>query len=218
MDETISSKIENFFTTGQHKTFKKGEVLIRADEEPAGIFFLKQGTVKMYSISENGDELVLNIFKPYSFFPMSWAVNSTKNKYFFEAINDLEVWRMPKEAVLTFLWDNPDVLFDLLRRVYSGIDGLLLRMAYLKSGQAYRRLINEILIYAKRFGDKTDHESKAAITITEKELASHIGITRETVSREMKKLKNKGFVSFSKNNAMFIDIEGLESELTSELH
>lgn len=205
VDKKITEKLENFFTKFKHQIYKKGEILVRADDDPPGIFYLKSGYVKEYAISKKGDELVVNIFKPISFFPMSWAVNNTKNMYFFEAVTDAEVWRAPKDKATEFVQSNPDVLYDLLCRVYKGTDGMMVRMTYLMAGNAYVRLVIELIIHAKRFGTTS--------RISERELAAQAGMTRETVSREMKTLKNKGLVTFNKNIFTIVDLRKLEEEL-----
>ena len=205
MNTKITEKLEAFFTKFKHQIYKKGEILIRADDDPRGIFYLKNGYVKEYAISKKGDELVVNIFKPISFFPMSWAINNTENMYFFEAVTDAEVWRAPREKVIEFVKDNSDVLYDLLERVFKGTDGILTRMTYLMAGNAYARLITEIIIHAKRFGNP--------LHISETDLAERAGMTRETVSREMKLLKEKGLVVFRKNIIVIESLEDLENEL-----
>ncbi len=67
----IEEKVLVFFQHYKKQNYKKGELLIRADDQPQGIFYLKSGTVKVYAISKKGDELVVNLFKPKAFFPMS---------------------------------------------------------------------------------------------------------------------------------------------------
>lgn len=217
MEQQIQQKIDSFFRQFKHQIYKKGEILIRADEDPSGIFYVKTGIVKKYAISMKGDELVVNLFKPVSFFPMSWAINDTPNKFFYEALTDVEIWKAPKEKAVMFIQENPDVLFDLLARVYRGTEGMLTRMAYLMSGNAYARLITELLIHAKRFGTKTNENTSVAVRVSETELASQAGMTRETVSREMKVLKKKGFVTFNKNTLVIDDIEKLEEELALDI-
>lgn len=214
MDDAIRKKLEAFFTQYKKQQFKKGEILIRADDDPAGIFYLQKGTVKMYLISKNGDELVLNLFKPISFFPMSWGINLHSNLYYFEAMDEVVAWRAPREDVIDFLQKNPDVMFDLLTRLYRGLDGVLARMAYLMAGNAYARLITELIITAKRFG-KAGGDG-ISFTITEKDLSASAGMTRETVSREMKVLKARGLVSFQKNILQVYDIGELERELAKD--
>lgn len=213
MDDVVRDKIEKFFSQQKKQSYKKGEILIRADENPAYVYYLQEGFVKMYAISKKGDELVLNIFKPTSFFPMNSAINSTTNYYYFEAISPLVLFRAPKDKVLDLIKSNPDILYDLLSRVFKGIDGTLTRMSYLMTGNAYLRLVVEIIIQAKRFGTKMNNDLSIRIKISERDIASQAGLTRETISREMKKLKTKNLATFSRNILTITDMSKLESEL-----
>jgi CRP-like cAMP-binding protein len=216
MDENIAKKIDNFFIEFKHQLYKKGDILIRADDDPSGIFYLKSGTVRQYAISRKGDELVLNLFKPTTFFPMSWAFNNTPNIYYYEATTDVEVWKAPRDKTIEFIKNNPDVLYNLMSRVYKGTDGILMRMTYLMSGSAYTRLIAELLIHAKRFGTRDNNNVTFELKVTESDIAISAGMTRETVSREMKVLKEKGLVSLQNNTIVIHDIEKLEEELSGE--
>ncbi len=209
MEAKIVEKLDIFFSKYKFQKYKKGELLIRADENPTGVYYLKKGIVKEYAISKKGEELIVNMFKTGAFFPMSYALNNTRNEYFFEASEDLELWKAPKDTVVNFLNDNPDVMIDLLKRVYRGTDGLILRITYLMTGSAYSRLIVEILIYIKRFG----MDSSKILEITEKDLAAQAGMTRETISREMKILKDKNLIKIEKNRISIVDIEKLEMEI-----
>lgn len=214
MDAVVSGKIADFFSQFRQQKYKKGEILIRADDDPSGIFYLEEGVVKVYAISKKGDELVLNLYKPVAFFPMTWGINNSPNHYYYEAVVDISIRRAPRDAVIEFVKNNPDVLYDLMGRVYRGVDGMLMRMTYLMSGSANARLISEILIQAKRFGKK-DGE-KVLLAISEKDLASSAGMTRETVSREMKHLKDQGLVAFKKSTLVIRDMERLEEALSTD--
>ncbi len=211
MDEVIQKKLEIFFSSYKLQTFKKGEILIRADEDPSGIYFLKSGGVKEYVISQKGEELIVNTFKPFSFFPMSWAMNATLNKYYFEVTSDTSIWKAPKEDVLSFLRSEPDVIYDLLRRVYKGTDGMMMRMTFLMGASAHARLIMELIIQSKRFGKKRNGE--IVLPFSEKELAAYTGMTRETISREMKLLKKKNLVTHGRNILIIPSLTLLEEEL-----
>lgn len=210
MSEQVKNKISQFFQNYKTRIYKKGEILIRADDNPAGIFFLEKGIVKQYAISKKGNDQVVNIFKEQSYFPMSWAINETHNEYFFEAMTDLTIKLAPRDAVLTFVKDNPDVLYDLLARVYKGTDGLLTRLTYMMTGDAYARLITELLIQSKRFNH---NQETIRIEFNEKDLASLTGMTRETISREMKLLKDKNLVEIIKNVIVINNASNLENEL-----
>lgn len=216
MEETISQKIEAFFKQYKKQTFRKGEIIIRADDDPAGIYLITEGIVKKYAISRRGEELIVNLFKQNAFFPMSWIMNKTHNTFFYEAMTDVTVWRAPGDDVVAFVKSEPDILYDLMQRVYRGTDGMLMRMVYLMSGSAYTRLITELLISARRFGVKDEKTGAVTITITEKDLGAQAGMTRETISREMKTLKAQGFLKFEKGKLTINDLNKLEEQLSQE--
>jgi CRP/FNR family cyclic AMP-dependent transcriptional regulator len=215
MDEQVRKQVEDFFGRFKKQSFRKGEILIRADDDPAGIYYIREGIVKKYAISHKGEELTVNIFKPHAFFPMSWALNSTPNTFFYEAATDVEVWRAPREDVVTFVKNEPEVLFDLMKRVYRGTDGMVVRMLYLMGGSAFKRLLTELLIHAKRFGTK-DEKGVITCQISEKDLAAQAGMTRETVSREMKILKDRKLVTFANGVLRIEDISKLEAAVAED--
>ncbi len=211
MSDFVRTKVENYFDGGKKLFFKRGEMIIRAEEQPLGVMYLKSGIVKVYTISSKGEEVVVNIFKPGSFFPMSWALNDRKNNFFYEALTEVEIHRCLRDETVTFVEKNPDVLLDLLKRVYSGLDGVLERMSYVMGEDAYERLISEILISVKRFGEKVG-EDKYLLHFSEKDLAAQTGLTRETVSREIKKLKTKNLITINKDQTMTVVLRGLQAE------
>lgn len=212
MNEQIKRKIDTFFLQFHKQQYKKGEIMIRADEDPTAIFYLLDGLVKEYAITQKGDEVVVNIFKPPAFFPMSYAINKTENRFYFEAISSVSVVKAPVHETVAFVKREPDVMFNLLGRLYRGTDGLLTRLVYLMSGSAHARLITELLISAKRFGTK-DSKGNVSLRLSESDLASRSGLSRETVSREMKKLKDNNLVLSKQKEIQIPDLTLLESAL-----
>lgn len=156
MEDQISQKLDIFFNKYTLVTGKKGDIFIHAEEPPAGIFYLKKGLIRQYVVTQKGEEITVNIFRPASFFPMMWAINKTSNKFYFEAISDVELWRAPSEDVVQFIKNEPDVMYDLLARLYKGLDGLLGRMTHLMSGNARAKVIFTILNMRDRFSNNTN--------------------------------------------------------------
>lgn len=213
MSNNVGSKITTFFEQYPKRKYKKGQVLIFANDELEDIFYITEGLVKQYDITNRGDEIILNIFKSPAFFPMSVAINKTPNPYVYEAETEVSVHVAPVEAALVFVQDNPDVLFDLLSRLYIGIDGLLGRLTHLMASTARGRLMFEIVIVSRRQG-KALRNGRYEITISERELGARAGLSRETVSREMTKLIKESLVTLEKGALTVIDIEKFETKLS----
>lgn len=216
MAADTSQKVADFFAGYAAHTFTKGEIIIQAESDPAGVFYLTEGRINQYEISPSGNSVVVNIFKPFAFFPMSWAINRTPNHYFFEAATKVVVRQAPPNDVVHFLQTNPDVLFDLLARVYRGTDGMLRRMAHLMGGNAKSRIIFELLNAAHRFG-KTGQGSEIIVPLNEGDLAKQAGMSRETVSRSLQGLKADGLLKITAQGFTIKNLAELEATLGSDL-
>lgn len=217
MDLTIKKQLDTFFTQHPYNQFEKKTLLIRAGESPLGIFYLTRGNVRQYIISRAGEEMTLNIYKPFSFFPMAWAVDAYANTYYFEAMNSVDVYITPKDKVLQFVKNKPDVLFDLLKRLYVGLDGILSRLEHLMSGNASQKLIAILVICGKRFGEMEKGKSpiRISLKLTHQDIASLTGLSRETVSREMMSLKQKKLISYNNTSISVYNAADLAKELVS---
>src|SRR5688572_8284238 len=122
---TPAEQIESFFAKRPLKKYTKGEVVVFPNDTVPPISLLIKGQVGQYHITDDGIKMLLTIFKPGAYFPMSAAINATPSPHFFEALTPVEVRQAPSRDVAEFVKDKPDILFDLLGRLYRGIDGLL---------------------------------------------------------------------------------------------
>ncbi|MBW4061974.1 Crp/Fnr family transcriptional regulator [Candidatus Saccharibacteria bacterium] len=215
MDTAVTAKVNDFFGQFPTRDYKKGQILIHAGDDPDGVHYLTSGRVKMYDLTYRGDEVVLNIFKTGAFFPMSYVINRTPNLYFFEAEDNIMLHKAPVEQVLDFIKANPDVLFNLLARVYSGTDGVLQRMAHLMASSAKSRVIYELIIECRRFGEPSG--DGFVMNLTESDIAARSGLSRETVSREMVKLRASGIIELNNKILLVPNLTELETTLGRDL-
>jgi len=213
MNKTKFKEFETFYAQFTTRFYKKGEVLIRADDDPQGIFCLKKGYVRQYTISKTGLELTLHILKPISYFPMVWAINGTPNVYFFEALTSAEVGRAPRDQVVNFIKDKPSIIFDLMSELLEDYAETLKRVEHLVFSDAYRRVISVLLYIAKHFGQKSGSGILIKHRFTQQDIATLVGIARETASNEMGKLEKKGLIKYVNHLILFDDITEMEAEL-----
>jgi len=189
-DETATQKVKKLYMNRPLLEYKKGSVIIMpSDEKLPSVTYIETGLVGQYDITSEGNKAMVNIYKPGAFFPISSVVNGTFNNYYFEAITDASVRQISAQQAEVFLKQNPLVVYDLLQRLYRGVDGVLRRMVLLLGETANTRLLYELFMFADRFGAKQP-DGSMVLDITAKELAQQTGLARETVSRELKKLKD----------------------------
>jgi len=210
-----TKEFELFYSQFKPRSYKKGELLIRSDDDPQGIFYLTRGYVRQYTISKTGIELTLHILKPISYFPMVWAVNGTPNVYNFEALTDVEVGRAPRDEVVAFIKDKPKIIFELMSELLEDYAETLTRVEHLVFSDAYRRVISVLLYIAKHFGKNDGKRILIGNRFTHQDIATLVGVARETASVEMVKLEKKGLIEYSDHLIVIKNIRKMELELLS---
>lgn len=212
MKNDMQKKLDDFFTKYPKRSYPKGQILVFAGESPQEIFYITKGRVRKYDVSYRGDEVIVNIFKPPAFFPMSWAINNAENAYFYKAEIDSEVHLVPGKDALNFIKENPDVMLDLLSRLYRGMEGLLGRVVHLMSGTARSRLLYELIIESRRFGEK-QKDGGYLLKCNESDLAARSGLSRETISREIKTFKELRLINLTAKGIHISNLLELEKKL-----
>jgi len=196
MAHKIDIAVKSFFRKYPRISFRRGTILIQADENPTGISYIEKGYVKQYVISPKGEMLMLTIFKPGAFIPLTWGLNETTNASTFESLTDVTVYRAPREDIVSFLQNNPDILFDRTQRLLMGISGLLERMQTIVLDSAYDRVVRVLSYFGKKFGPNLP------FPLPHKEIAVWTGLARETVSLQIEKLHAQGKIEYNGRNLL----------------
>jgi CRP-like cAMP-binding protein len=180
-------KIEEFFSEYPRRTFQKGDIILNPDDELTSLFYICQGNVRMYTLSESGDITIVTIFKPGTYFPLMLILTDFKNEYYFDALTDVTVQIAPKKKVLELLQNDNELLFDIATRFAGAINGLTKRIA-LTSTESTSERIKSLMTYLEtKFETEKSHPDY--IQIRHEDIANWLGVSRETVSRTLSKNK-----------------------------
>ena len=98
-----TNQLNRFFSRYTLIHFEKGSTILRADDTPQGVYMIRNGYVCMYSLPHTGNSLTLNIFKPSSFFPLTWAIADIGNSFFYDALTPVDIYRAPLDAFVRFV-------------------------------------------------------------------------------------------------------------------
>jgi CRP-like cAMP-binding protein len=213
--DEVTQKVLDYLADKPQTRYAKGEVVLAPAESPENVFFLAAGRLKAHEVSYRGDEVVVSLIKAPAFFPLSWAMNHVPNRFYYKADKDCLIYGADKDEVLRFIQKNPDVMFNQLGQVYDSFDGMLGRMVQMMSGTAKSRLLYELIVECRRFATSLP-DGSYRLDATERDLASRAGLTRETVSREMAKLKRLDWVTISGKGIFIHDVKVLQRALGTE--
>ncbi|MEN9407622.1 MAG: hypothetical protein RLZZ455_838 [Candidatus Parcubacteria bacterium] len=203
---------EAFFDASRSLFYKKGEVIIRPGDVPQGVYLLRKGFVRFYSVSKDGEELTLLIFKPGDFFPVRFAITDQEITYYYESMTAVEVKRATTLSFREFLKGNPEVLLTITGSILIRLRTVYERMEYLVYGSAYEKVASILYVFAKEYGETVPEGVMIGVPLTHRDIASVIGMTRETVSVEMGRLFEKNLITHKGKCVVVCNPEKLRKE------
>lgn len=201
------------------KAFKKGDSILEQGEVPACGYVVKEGFVKTFDISPTGDSLPISFDHQYEVIPMAWVFSHVETApYFYEAFTDCEVWCVPREDFIAFLKKNANsqfVIFNFFVKRY--LLTMQMKMLSLEQARAADKILYLLKFLTMRFGgDKTDGLIEIDLPLTQQDIASSAGLTRETASIELKRLEKLGVISYDRQEYA-VDLAKLDAAIENGL-
>jgi CRP/FNR family transcriptional regulator len=202
------------FSDGQRLEYSSGETIISGIEEPEGVYLIKSGFVKAYSVSHAGHGNLLLIHEAGEFIPLPWALDGAHTTgLFYEAMNDVTVLRASKDKLWATMGHNAWLSQEVFKQAVNIITNYTQRIQTLEFRSARGRIIAELLNLADRFGEVHGKEVLINAPITHQDIADSINMTRETASRALELLFSEGLVGQKDHLFTVLDMPKLHSAL-----
>lgn len=206
----INSVIQTFYQQFPLVSFQKGEYVQHSGESQSALFFIQSGSIKLVTTSLDGQNLILHLFHEGACFSLLNLINDGKSLYDGVALTAVTAYKVPCEAFLDLVQHQADVSFEFQLRLLKGIQGLLLRIQTTAFVPTYNQVAS-ILFYFYRHFKPTEHSStQLTLQLTHQEISEWLGITRENVSIQMKKLERDGFITRKDHFIEITNVNGLQ--------
>lgn len=206
-----SKKLKALFHKGKRFEYQKNDTILRARETPRGVYLIESGLLKMYSLSKQGDEHVLDFFGDADLFPIIWPFRRSVRSMYYEALAPTVLWMIPRDTFQEFIGAHQDVMAEMLEKLVDRYHLYVGRIDNLLYSDALERSAYRLLSLANRFGVPAEDGSIAIeALITHEDLAHSISTTRETFGRSMSRMQKRGLIGYDEKRHIVIkDLAGL---------
>ncbi len=181
------------------RRYNKKQILIHAGDQVNSFFYLVKGYVKVYTITEEGEERILLILKPKDLFPLLKDPNRSGqlSLYFYSAMTKVELHIIDQKEILQKLKNNLEASWELLRYTSEFSNTLTNRLAQLEGKKAEDKLSSLLAYLISVCGKPTKLNFYLLdLKLTHQDIASLVGVSRETISVSIKKLEVENKVMY----------------------
>ena len=188
---------------------RAGEMLFRRGDAPGGFYGLASGVLKASTLLEDGKEAILSFIEAGNWFGEISLLDNQPRTHDVTALGEATVLVLPRAefdalmAQASFARAMAGLLAGRIRMLYG-----LVEDATLRSTRA--RVARRLLALAR--GDVSlSGASRASLPVPQEALAMMLGITRQTLSKELKALAAQGVLALRYGRMEILAMDRLEA-------
>jgi CRP/FNR family transcriptional regulator, dissimilatory nitrate respiration regulator len=185
-----------------------GERLFQHGQPAERFFFLREGLVKLYRLSSEGDEKIIEIMQPGQTFAEAVMFMGTQGRYPVnaEAVSDAKLFAFEQSGFLKILRESSEACFGLLASMSRRLHMLVNQIESLTLQNATYRLVAYLLEQIPR-----NDNTAAAFQLTTPKgvIAARLAIQPETLSRILARLREGGLIETQGNQITVRDVKAL---------
>lgn len=196
--------------TAREKTFARGEMVFFENDRCDGFYFVRDGSVKIYKMSQDGREHILHTFKKGETFAEVPTFDNGLCPANAQVVEDCSLLLITKSDFEKVTRAYPEVAFGLLHHFARWLRRFTVQLEELSLKGVGSRLAGYLLKLADENGKQTPEGIVVHLRENQQEIASHIGTVREIVSRNLHKFQDMDLIRFKGRRVVVLDREGLK--------
>ncbi|CAN5303281.1 global nitrogen regulator NtcA [soil metagenome] len=194
------------------RIYQPGDAIYSEGEYGDALYVLIFGVVKLFRPYSGSKEATLRLLKPWDIFGHLAFAGETRQRAYAEAVTECKVTKVPKVFVERAIRREPRAalkmmtLLELRLVQYEELVGCLLPR------ETEVRLANLLPILAQKFGERYDDGRSVTIDLrlTHQDLAAMVASTRESVTKVLNDMRNRGVVEIEGGRITLKDHVALE--------
>lgn len=170
------------------------------------VFIIKSGFVKLYDVDNSGLEKILHIVTAPSIIPFAFfSGNDSEIRWYYATLTKCELFTMPWESLRDAMKKDGALGLTIMNQFSTDMHELLSRLSSLGKSRATEKLAATLKFFTACLGDQQPQGWwSIPFPITHQLIADITGLTRESVTTNMKKLETQGIVRHPKQNILEI--------------
>lgn len=202
--------LEELGAMAHARLLRAGEMICRKGEQSHSLYVIDRGRVRISATSEDGREIVLNVMGAPDVFGEIALADGGPRTADATAIEPVRLLTLDRGRLVPYLERRPQAMLLMLAamaRRMRWVAGTVEDSNFL---ELPARMAKRLLLLSRDFGFNVSSGRRLAIALSQRELAGHMGVSRESVNRLLHDWSQQGLISIDKGAVVLRDVAGLE--------
>lgn len=174
----------------RQKNYYQGESIYRPGETADSFYFLKSGKLRVYRLSETGKEQLIRIVNQNEFTGELALFKKGIYEAFAQAQTDCSICAIKHEDFRELLLEYPSISIEMLGTISQRLSSSEQQTAWATTETVRNRLLHFLI----SLSDPIEKEPIVELNMAKKDLASYLGTTSESLSRELTRLEKENVI------------------------
>ena len=189
--------------------FERGATLIAEGQKACCLFSLNSGLVKITTHANDGREQIVGLSTPGKLLVGLQALSADRYEYTAVAETDVYACKIRHRALLRALRKNHS---DVAMRLIAAMNAQLAHARALMQVMGHKCAAAKIAAFIQLVvPQRNEKRTRYTLPFSRREIANLLGLSEETVCRQMAKMKRRGILYAPRGRIEVLDWQGLQA-------
>jgi CRP/FNR family transcriptional regulator, cyclic AMP receptor protein len=190
---------------GRRRRWPAGASLFLEGDQSGTVVFVVSGRVKVFSLTEQGEEILLAVRGPGALLGEVSAVDGGPRSASVAALEPVTAIVLTADAFLDYLRTHAAAATVLLQMVTSRLRDADRKRVEFAAYDIASRVARRLVELAERFGEPDENGVRIAVALSQDELAGWVGASREAVAKALHQLRGLHVVETGRRRITVVD-------------
>jgi len=205
-DDTLQHVAGSF----HRRRFEAGEVIFYQGDSGSTCHVIVKGRVRVFVTGKDGQELSVRILGWGEIFGEMALFEDLPRSASVEALEETHTLELYRETLISCLRRSPSLALEMLRDMSARLRYATKEAEGLASLTVVERLIRQLRRLSEWAGKQVEDGVRITLPMTQQELATLIGTSRESVNRALVQLRLQNKVRLEEGWIVLLDEKGVE--------
>jgi CRP/FNR family transcriptional regulator, cyclic AMP receptor protein len=207
------SEMRDLMGVARRRRFRAGEVIFHRDDPGQVLYIIKEGKVKICVISPDGQEISLVVLGKGEYFGEFSLLDGLPRSTDAIALEQVECYTLQRNDFHNVIMKNPKIALQVLEVLVKRLRSTDQQVEDLIFLDVYGRVAKKLLELAESHGIKAEDGIRIDVRLTQQELASMVGASRESVNKVMGYYMDKGYISTDRHRITVHNLNELKRRI-----
>jgi CRP/FNR family transcriptional regulator/CRP/FNR family cyclic AMP-dependent transcriptional regulator len=210
-DTELESVARDFVT----RQFRQGETIFLQGDAGQLLYLIRSGRVRVFVMGEEGQETSVILYGPGDVFGELAVIDEMPRSASVVAMEDTVVLTLTRDQLREHMRREPLLALNFLKALSARLRYSTQQVETLTFLDVPARLARRLLQLAHEYGVAEEGGVRINSPLTQSDLASLIGATRESINKAMGAFRRRGLVNTAQGYIVIVDPDALREEVRS---